>query len=44
MIKYCGKKLSKEEIIHRRKKARQYFEALGINPDIKGDNVSRKKT
>ena len=43
MIKYCGKKLSKEEIIHRRKKARQYFEALGINPDIKGGMYQERR-
>ena len=43
MIKYCGKKLSKEEIIHRRKKARQYFEALGINPDIKGSMYQERR-
>ena len=43
MIRYCGEKLTKEEIINRRKKARQYFEALGINPDIKGGMYQERR-
>ena len=43
MIRYSGKQLTKEEIIHRRKKARQYFEAMGINPDIKGSLYQERR-
>ena len=43
MIRYCGKKLTKEEIINRRKRARHYFEAMGINPDIRGSMYQERR-
>ena len=42
-MKYCGEKLTQEQIRHRRKKARQYFEAMGINPDIKGSMYQERR-
>ena len=43
MIKYCGKELTPEQITRRRKKARRYFEALGINPDVKGSMYQERR-
>jgi len=43
MIKYCGKELTPEQIKRRRKKARHYFEAMGINPDVKGSMYEERR-
>ena len=43
MIKYCGIELTPEQIKRRRKKARHYFDAMGINPDIKGSMYQERR-
>ena len=42
-MKYQGEKLTQEQIKDRRKRARHYFEARGINPDIKGSMYQERR-
>ena len=42
-MKYQGEKLTQEQIKHRRKRARHYFEARCINPYIKGSMYQERR-